>query len=124
MELIEGSPLKRYLRKVRYTGVNAPEIPHPEAPGWREGGARALAVNQRLVAGQTARLKLDLQRRDHYGQHHPGTIDDPGRQQDQSLRTGHSNLQRDLHRLSQRGQFRFPEWGPALHYNRKRFEPG
>ncbi len=55
------------LEKVRYIGVNAPEIPHPEARGWREGGARALAVNRRLVARQTARLELDLGRRDAFG---------------------------------------------------------
>jgi micrococcal nuclease len=55
------------LEKVRYIGVNAPEIPHPEARGWREGGARAFAVNRRLAAGQPARLELDLARRDTYG---------------------------------------------------------
>ncbi len=55
------------LEKVRYIGVNAPEIPHPEARGWREGGARALAVNRRLVAGREARLELDLGRRDNWG---------------------------------------------------------
>jgi micrococcal nuclease len=55
------------LEKVRYIGVNAPEIPHPEARGWREGGAQAYEVNRRLVAGQDGRLELDLQRRDNYG---------------------------------------------------------
>jgi micrococcal nuclease len=55
------------IEKVRYIGVNAPEIPHPEARGWREGGARAFAVNRQLVAGQTARLELDLGRRDSWG---------------------------------------------------------
>ncbi len=55
------------LEKVRYIGVNAPEIPHPEARGWREGGARALEVNRRLVARQVARLELDLGRRDNWG---------------------------------------------------------
>ena len=54
------------LEKVRYIGVNAPEIPHG-ARGWREGGARAREVNRRLVAGQAARLELDLGRRDAYG---------------------------------------------------------
>ena len=38
------------LEKVRYIGVNAPEIPHPEARGWREGGAQAHAMNLQLVA--------------------------------------------------------------------------
>ena len=55
------------LEKVRYIGVNAPEIPHPEARGWHEGGARALAANRRLVAGRETVLELDLVRRDHYG---------------------------------------------------------
>ena len=55
------------LEKVRYIGVNAQEIPHPHARGWREGGARAYAVNRRLVASQTVRLELDLGRRDPYG---------------------------------------------------------
>ena len=55
------------LEKVRYIGVNAPEIPHPQARGWREGGARAREVNRRLVAGQGVRLDLDTARRDAYG---------------------------------------------------------
>ena len=55
------------LENVRYIGVNAPEIPHPEARGWREGGARAHEVNRRLVAGQEARLELDLVHRDNWG---------------------------------------------------------
>ena len=55
------------LEKVRYIGVNAPEVPHPGTRGWREGGARAREVNRRLVAGQTALLELDLGRRDRYG---------------------------------------------------------
>jgi len=57
----------RRLEKVRYIGVNAPEIPHPEARGWLEGGAQATAVNQLLVAGQDARLVLDVRHRDNYG---------------------------------------------------------
>jgi micrococcal nuclease len=55
------------LEKVRYIGVNAPEIPHPEARGWREGGARAFSVNRQLVAGKAVRLELDLGRRDSWG---------------------------------------------------------
>ena len=55
------------LEKVRYIGVNAPEIPHPEARGWRKGGGRAHGVNRRLVAGKDARLELDLGRRDNWG---------------------------------------------------------
>ena len=55
------------IEKVRYIGVNAPEIPHPWARGWREGGARAREVNRRLVAGRDVRLELDTARRDGYG---------------------------------------------------------
>jgi endonuclease YncB( thermonuclease family) len=59
--------LGRGLEKVRYIGVNAPEIPHPQARGWLEGGAQALEVNRQLVAGQGARLVLDVRHRDNYG---------------------------------------------------------
>jgi micrococcal nuclease len=55
------------LEKVRYIGVNAPEIPHPAARGWREGGAQAHAVNLRLVARRSVRLELDVVRRDRHG---------------------------------------------------------
>jgi micrococcal nuclease len=57
----------RRLEKVRYIGVNAPEIPHPEARGWRDGGARAHGANRRLVAGRSVRLELDIARRDSWG---------------------------------------------------------
>ena len=55
------------VEKVRYIGVNAPEIPHPEGRGWREGGTRAHAMNLLLVARQRAVLELDLERRDTHG---------------------------------------------------------
>jgi micrococcal nuclease len=54
------------LEKVRYIGVNAPEIPHDQR-GWKEGGEQASLVNRALVAGRTARLELDTQVRDSYG---------------------------------------------------------
>ena len=56
----------RRLLKVRYIGVNAPEIPH-DLRGWVDGGARAHEVNRRLVGGREARLELDAQHRDIYG---------------------------------------------------------
>jgi micrococcal nuclease len=52
--------------KVRYIGVNAPEIPHPQR-GWITGGPRASHVNAALVEGRPVRLELDLQSRDGYG---------------------------------------------------------
>jgi micrococcal nuclease len=57
----------RRLEKVRYIGVNAPEIPHPEARGWPEGGPQAFEVNRQLVVSQAARLDLDVRHRDNYG---------------------------------------------------------
>ncbi len=53
------------LEKVRYIGINAPEIPH-KARWWREGGAQAHSANRLLVAGQTVRLELDVVHRDAY----------------------------------------------------------
>src|SRR5262249_12224530 len=57
----------RRVEKVRYIGVNAPEIRHPETRGWREGGARAFEINRDLVERRAVRLELDLQLRDMYG---------------------------------------------------------
>ena len=54
------------VEKVRYIGVNTPEVHHPrlhEQPGGRE----AWDVNRRLVAGRRVRLELDVQARDRYG---------------------------------------------------------
>jgi micrococcal nuclease len=48
-------------------GVNAPEIPHHQARGWREGGAQAHAANRQLVTRRAAALELDIARRDSYG---------------------------------------------------------
>ena len=55
------------LERVRYIGVNAPEIPHPESRGWREGGVQAHAMNLQLVAKETAWLELDSCLRDSHG---------------------------------------------------------
>jgi micrococcal nuclease len=54
------------LEKVRYIGVNTPEVHHPrlaEQPGGRE----AWDVNRRMVADRPVRLELDVQERDRYG---------------------------------------------------------
>ena len=44
------------LEKVRYTGVNTPEMHHP-TKGEQPGGREAANVNRRLVAGKTVQLK-------------------------------------------------------------------
>ena len=54
------------VEKVRYIGVNAPEIHHPQK-GEEPGGREAMAVNRRLVEGKSVRLELDVQSRDRYG---------------------------------------------------------
>jgi micrococcal nuclease len=54
------------IEKIRYIGVNTPEVRHP-TKGEEPGGREAAAVNRRLVEGKQVRLELDVQRRDQYG---------------------------------------------------------
>jgi micrococcal nuclease len=54
------------VEKIRYIGMNTPEIHHPtkgEVPGGRE----AAETNKRLVGGKRVRLELDVRTRDRYG---------------------------------------------------------
>jgi micrococcal nuclease len=54
------------VEKVRYIGVNTPEVHHP-SKGEEPGGRAAHAVNRRLVEGRRVRLELDVQARDRHG---------------------------------------------------------
>ena len=54
------------VEKIRYIGVNTPEIHHP-IKGEEPGGREAAQVNRGLVNGRRARLELDVQTRDRYG---------------------------------------------------------
>ena len=54
------------VEKVRYIGVNTPEVHHPRK-GEEPGGREAAEVNRRLVEGERVRLELDVQERDRYG---------------------------------------------------------
>lgn len=54
------------LEKVRYIGVNTPELRHPRK-GEEPGADAAHGVNRRLVEGKRVRLELDVQARDRYG---------------------------------------------------------
>ena len=54
------------VEKVRYIGVNTPELRHPQR-GEEPGGRRAQGVNRGLVEGKRVRLELDVQARDRYG---------------------------------------------------------
>lgn len=54
------------VEKVRYIGVNTPELHHPTR-GEEPGGREALELNRQLTAGKRARIELDVQQRDRYG---------------------------------------------------------
>ena len=54
------------VEKIRYIGVNTPEIHHP-IKGEEPGGREAAAMNRRLVGGRHVRLEMDVRSRDRYG---------------------------------------------------------
>ena len=54
------------VEKVRYIGVNTPEIHHPTR-GEEPGGREAAELNRRFVAGRRVRLELDVRARDRHG---------------------------------------------------------
>ena len=53
-------------RRVRYCGINAPEVAHKERPAQRFG-SEARDVNRRLVFKKPVRLEFDLEKHDQYG---------------------------------------------------------
>ncbi|MBI2203940.1 MAG: thermonuclease family protein [Candidatus Rokubacteria bacterium] len=54
------------VEKVRYIGVNTPEIHHPKKRA-EAGGREARDLNRELTLGRRVRLELDVQERDRYG---------------------------------------------------------
>jgi micrococcal nuclease len=54
------------VEKVRYIGIDTPEVHHP-TKGEQPGGREASAVNSTLVSGRIVRLETDVQTRDRYG---------------------------------------------------------
>lgn len=54
------------VERVRYIGIDAPEVPHHGMEGTR-GGEAAARVNRALAGGRRVRLELDAEERDHYG---------------------------------------------------------
>ena len=54
------------VEKVRYIGVDTPEVHHPTR-GEEPGGRAAAEVNRRLLGHEPVRLETDVQRRDRYG---------------------------------------------------------
>jgi micrococcal nuclease len=70
VRIVDGDTIHVRLRdrveRVRYIGVNTPEMHHPtkhEEPG----GRQAAGVNHALVSGRRVRLELDAQARDRHG---------------------------------------------------------
>jgi micrococcal nuclease len=54
------------VEKVRYIGVDTPEVHHPTR-GEEPGGREAAVVNRRLLGDRPVRLETDVQLRDRYG---------------------------------------------------------
>lgn len=52
--------------KIRYVGINTPEIPHPDKPG-QALGEDAKAFNKNLVFQKKVRLEYDNRTQDQYG---------------------------------------------------------
>lgn len=56
---------ENYYVRVRYIGINAPELHHPRK-GAEPFGREAADANSELVSGRKVTLKLDVQKRDKY----------------------------------------------------------
>jgi micrococcal nuclease len=54
------------VEKVRYIGINTPEVHHPKR-GEEPGGRAATEINRQLVGDRSVRLEPDVQLRDRYG---------------------------------------------------------
>ncbi|MEN3203395.1 MAG: thermonuclease family protein [Atribacterota bacterium] len=52
--------------KVRYIGINTPELHHPQK-GVEYFAREAYEANRRMVEGKRVRLEFDVQKRDRYG---------------------------------------------------------
>lgn len=52
--------------RVRYIGINAPELHHPQK-GVEYFAREAYEANRRMVEGKRVRLEFDVQKRDRYG---------------------------------------------------------
>jgi len=70
LRVVDGDTIRvRYegeSQRVRYIGMNTPEVNHPER-GAEPYGREATEANRRLVEGETVRLVFDAEQRDRYG---------------------------------------------------------
>lgn len=67
LKVVDGDTIwVKDLGKVRYTGIDAPEIKHPDREA-EPYGYEAMEANRRLVLGKMVKIELDIAKRDHYG---------------------------------------------------------
>jgi endonuclease YncB( thermonuclease family) len=70
LRIVDGDTIRVRLgdrvERVRYIGVNTPELHHP-VRGEEPGGREAREVNRGLVESRRVRLEIDVQSRDRYG---------------------------------------------------------
>ncbi len=65
--IIDGDTIEvERLGKIRYIGINTPEIHHP-TKGIEPYGFEAMTANRNLVDGKKVKLEYDIQQRDKYG---------------------------------------------------------
>lgn len=65
--IIDGDTIEvQKLGKIRYIGIDTPELHHP-TKGKEPFGQEACLVNKRLVLGKKVQIELDAQERDRYG---------------------------------------------------------
>jgi micrococcal nuclease len=62
VQVVDGGRTER----IRYIGMNTPEVHHP-TKGEEPGGREAAEVNRQLVGGKWVQLEPDVQLRDRYG---------------------------------------------------------
>ena len=70
VRVVDGDTIRVRLgprvEKVRYIGIDTPEVRHPTR-GEEPGGREASTINRTLVSGRTVRLEMDVQARDRHG---------------------------------------------------------
>lgn len=68
VKVIDGDTIRvAGLGRVRYTGIDTPEIKHPGRGEAEPYGYEAMEANRKLVEGKKVKLELDTGKRDRYG---------------------------------------------------------
>lgn len=67
LKVIDGDTIRvAELGRVRYTGIDAPEIEHPNRAA-EPYGYEAMEANRKLVLGKKVKIELDIAKKDRYG---------------------------------------------------------